>query len=429
MEIKELYNIFKEYPNVSTDSRSREGNSLFFALKGASFNGNAYAYQALENGAIYAIIDDADYKHDDRYILVDDVLITLQRLANYHRKQLNIPVIGITGTNGKTTTKELVNAVLSEKYNVACTKGNLNNHIGVPLTLLTITNSHEISIVEMGANHVNEIAELCAIAEPTHGIITNVGKAHLEGFGSFENIIATKSELYQHLEKNNGVAFVNSQDDILRSVCNVKNKIFYSSDTVEYVWGTVDPKQFTATGILTINDTALNVKSQLFGEYNFKNILAAACIADYFNVDAELIKNAIENYTPSNNRSQLQNTERNTLIVDAYNANPTSMGLALENFINSNANKKAVVLGEMLELGDDSQKEHTQILQKALESEIEIIMLVGNWGSQNMCSDRVFIFECVEELQKWLKSHMLNGYHILIKGSRGIKLEQAIEVL
>jgi UDP-N-acetylmuramoyl-tripeptide--D-alanyl-D-alanine ligase len=430
MKIEDLYSLYLKHPNVSIDSRAVCSDSIFFALKGANFNGNAYAYQALENGASYTVIDDKDYLHDDRYILVDDVLKTLQQLANYHRKNINIPIIGITGTNGKTTTKELINVVLSKKYNVCCTKGNFNNHIGVPLTLLQINNQHQIAIVEMGANHVNEIGELCQIAMPNYGVITNIGKAHLEGFGSFENIIKTKLELYDFVRSVQGTVFVNGNDGLLlENAKSIKHIKYGFADDCDII-GKMSANSFFASGVVSDGNDNVEVSSNMFGEYNFLNILAAASLGHYFDVDLNNIAEAIQEYSPSNNRSQIVKTENNELILDAYNANPTSMGFAVEHFTSIECDNKALILGEMYELGENSLSEHKLILDKLVHNRTnKLILLVGNWGTSNVCADNVFLFANVETLNEWLKTNILKNYTILIKGSRSVKLEKCVEYL
>lgn len=430
MEIARFYSdIYLKHPIVCTDTRCIREGSMFFALKGDNFNGNTFAMQAINQGASYVVVDEV-VNHSNA-IFVDNVLLFLQKLANYHRKQLSIPVIGITGTNGKTTTKELVYAVLSEKYRVSCTQGNLNNHIGVPLTILSIPVTTEIAIVEMGANHRGEIAELCAIAEPNFGVITNVGKAHLEGFGSFENIIATKTELYRSIEANDGTVFLDIDNQILSQyTTSISGGVVSYSDTDNSasVFGEIIKNAVCASFELTIGDITVEVESKLFGGYNTKNMLAASCIANYFNVPILNIKNALENYTPSNNRSQITHTRTNTLILDAYNANPTSMNVAISHFnIISSHKKKLIILGEMFELGKDKAEEHKAIQKLATKSNISTVFFVGNW--KKMDNPKVSCFASSQELVHYLETNKIEESLILIKGSRGVKLETIIPYL
>jgi UDP-N-acetylmuramoyl-tripeptide--D-alanyl-D-alanine ligase len=334
MSIEEIYSLFLKHPAICTDSRKAEKYGIFFSLKGDNFNGNAFAEIALENGCKYAFIDEAVYYKDNRYIIVENALNTLQELAKHHRSKLKIPVIGITGTNGKTTTKELIKAVLEKKFNTLATEGNLNNHIGVPQTILKITGKTEIAIIEMGANHIGEIAELCKISKPDHGIITNIGKAHLEGFGSFEGIVKAKKELYDHIEQNNGLLFVNKDNQLLSEMASRIKKITYGkSASADHTGSIKNTEPFIE---IVWKNTATNktflIKSKLVGAYNFENIMAAVAIGSYFEVDVSLIKEAIEAYTPSNNRSQIIKSSNNTIIMDAYNANPSSMEAAINNF-------------------------------------------------------------------------------------------------
>jgi UDP-N-acetylmuramoyl-tripeptide--D-alanyl-D-alanine ligase len=427
MDIKDIYTLFEKEPTVSTDSRSKAIGGLFFALKGESFNGNKFAHLAIENGASYAIIDEKEYWKDDRFIVVDNVLQTLQKLANYHRQTFSIPVIGITGTNGKTTTKELINAVLSKKYKTVCTKGNLNNHIGVPLTLLSIPKDAEIAIIEMGANHPLEISELCEIANPNYGIISSIGKAHLEGFGSFENIIKTKKELYDHIAKQNNQVFVNHNDELLLSLSSNLNCIYYGSDDSIYCKGEYITSNPFVSIALFENGNKTIVQSQMIGSYNTNNMLAAACVGKKFGMSISEIKVALEAYTPDNNRSQLKITEHNTLLLDAYNANPSSMEASITNFKGLAAEHKVVILGEMLELGDVSNFEHEKLYDQVISCDFDEVYLVGQW--KNVKGKNVLFFENTLALIEYLFSHRINGKTILIKGSRGNKLETIVEFL
>lgn len=416
MTITELYNIFLEHPVVTTDSRDCPEGSLFFALKGASFDGNEYALKALELGSAYAVVDNPQYATDDRCILVDDVLTTLQQLAHHHRVTLGTPVIGVTGTNGKTTTKELIAAVLSKKYNILYTQGNFNNHIGVPKTLLQLRPEHEIAVIEMGANHPGEIKTLVDIVCPDCGLITNVGKAHLEGFGSFEGVIRTKGELYDKLRATGKFAFVDAENEHLMGIVN-------GLRTEEYVKGNVvacDPfLRFTWQGG--------EVATHLIGAYNMKNMLAAATVGLHFGVTEEQINEALSDYCPSNNRSQLTVTNSNKLIVDTYNANPTSMMAALQNFRDMQVSPKMAILGDMRELGNVSVEEHQKIINFLTDSNLTDIWLVGEEFAKVAGDFRSFAN--VEDVKAELAVHPIHDKYILIKGSNGIKLFQLPELL
>lgn len=435
MNISELYQLFVKNPQVTTDSRVVPLQSIYFALKGDKFDGNAFAYQALEKGASFAIIDNKEYFIDDRTILVEDSLVTLQLLANYHRKKLGTKIVGITGTNGKTTTKELIKSVLSQKYSVYATLGNLNNHIGVPLTLLALTERTEIAIIEMGANHPFEIEQLCRIAEPDFGLITNIGKAHLEGFGGFEGVIKTKRELYDHLISKEGVIFYNCNNSLLAGLLeSYDKKVSYGREGESVCYGRVvnnNPYLEVEITSSDANGDAIHAKSNLAGVYNFENILAAACIGLYFNVSLAQIREAIESYIPTNNRSQLNDTGRNKLLLDCYNANPSSTEAALKNFGEINATNKVVILGDMLELGDESVAEHLKMLDYLKGLQQTTCILVGpQYTSLVRVHSYGFIaFQNSDELYKWLMANPIQQSFILIKGSRGIKLEKVVELL
>lgn len=418
MDITTLYQLYTKHFLVDTDTRNIRENTLFFGLKGDNFNGNEFAEQSLELGASFAIIDDENYKTKENIILVDDVLATLQQLANYHRKQLTIPVIGLTGSNGKTTTKELINVVLSKKYNCLATKGNLNNHIGVPLTLLAIKPEHEIAIIEMGANHQKEIEFLCAICEPDFGYITNFGKAHLEGFGGIEGVIKGKSELYTFLEKNNKVAFINPMDAI--QVEKTKNIKTIPIDSDKLVFLEVNP-------FVKIDYKNTMLQSNLIGNYNFSNIAIAITIGEYFKVSSVDIKEAIKSYTPKNNRSQIIETTKNKIILDAYNANPSSMKVALENFASLVENNKTIILGDMFELGKDSQQEHQEIVNLANFLDFKNQYFVGEHFYQTKTDSQQF--KTFDDFEKYLKKNPLENQYILIKGSRGMRLERVLDSL
>lgn len=427
MIISELYELFLHHRTVTTDSRNCPKGCLFFALKGEKFDGNQYTAAALKTGAAYAVIDNPEYEVPGRTILVDNVLNTLQQLARMHRKTMDIPVIGITGTNGKTTTKELIATVLSTKYNTLYTQGNLNNQIGVPLTLLHLTYEHEMAVIEMGASHPGDIAELVKIVCPNYGIITNVGRAHLEGFGSFENVIKTKGELYDYLRKVNGKIFIHNGNKYLQPIAQGIEQITYG-----------DEGAFTS-GKAIKNDSPFfslewkqqgkihTVNTHLIGNYNLENVLAAIAIGRYFKIPSERISRAITAYEPTNNRSQLLQTADNTLIIDAYNANPSSMKVALENFTALQVFPKAVILGDMRELGASSKQEHADIVKLVEESLFDKVFLCGEHFME--IGKSYPTYRTTEELIEVLKTTPLKGYHILIKGSRGMQLEKTINYL
>lgn len=425
--IEEIYKLFEQHPSISTDTRNIKPGSLFFALKGTNFNANEFAWQAIESGCSYAIIDEEKY-YTHKCILVTNVLSTLQKLATLHRRQFTIPVIGITGTNGKTTTKELTSAVLSKKYNTLFTQGNLNNHIGVPLTLLNITNQHDIAVIEMGANHVGEIALLCQIAEPGFGIITNIGKAHLEGFGGYEGVKKAKSELYKYIKSNGGKLFVNADDALLMELSAGIERYMYGTSAQATMKGVIDTKSFLAKGLIQIGNEQIEVSSNLAGSYNFYNILAASAVGLNFGVSAQQIKTAIEGYTPSNNRSQIIKKNSNTIWMDAYNANPSSMKIAIENFSNLHIPGKILILGDMFELGEDSHKEHQAIADLiAKHTDWGGIYLIGPEFSKTTSS--ASLFATTEDFIQWLLQHPVEQATILLKGSRGMRMESILEKL
>jgi len=434
MDISFLYDIFKQYPIVTTDSRNTPKNSIFFALKGANFNGNKYAKQALQSGCSYAIVDEAEYATSSNIILVEDSLKALQQLANYHRNTLKTPIIAITGTNGKTTTKELVTSVLGKEHKIISTAGNYNNHIGVPLTLLQIKKDHEIAVIEMGANHIGEIKELCEIAEPNYGLITNIGYAHLEGFGSYENIVKTKGELYDYIRtRKEGKLFVDYNNPVLRKISEGITSIYYGLDNEEEQF--VTGKVISANPYLTFKwKMATNyhtVETQLIGDYNLSNALAAITIGKYFGVKGDLISKAIAEYEPNNSRSQLKETPQNMLIVDSYNANPTSMLAALQNFDQMQVKHKVLILGEMKELGPDSSVEHQRIIDYIQHHNFNKVFLVGeNFKPTEHQSNWKFTnFKDVNELLEYLQKNPIQDNYVLLKGSRGVQLEKAIELL
>lgn len=425
MDISELYKVFEQHPEITTDSRECPQGALFFALKGASFNGNAFARKALEQGCACAVVDEREYydPEDGRFLLVDDCLAALQNLARHHRRRLGTAIIGVTGTNGKTTTKELIAAVLGEKYNVLYTQGNFNNHIGVPKTLLRLSREHDVAVVEMGANHPGEIRSLADIVEPDYGIITNVGKAHLAGFGSFEGVIHTKGELYDYLRAHGGEAFIDAGNPYLDGISHGLRLVRY---------GVGNGKDLVAAGETVACDPYLSfrwrhgdgewhtVNTHMIGSYNIGNMLAAACIGLRFNVSMEQIDHALSGYVPTNNRSELDVTEHNRLIVDAYNANPTSMSAALANFRDMGVNPKMAILGDMKELGAVSGEEHQKIVDMLRESDIHPVWLVGGEFGRTDCPFRKF--DDVEAVIEEIHRHRPEGYNILIKGSNSTKL-------
>lgn len=426
MEIKDLYQLFLQSTGVTTDTRKIATNQLYFALKGGNFNGNTFALTALEQGAAYSIIDEAAHQYNDRCILVDDVLHTLQLLANHHLKQVHPKaVIGITGSNGKTTTKELVHAVLATTYKTHYTKGNLNNHIGIPLTLLEMEAGTAIAVIEMGANHQQEIAGYCTYAEPTHGIITNCGKAHLEGFGGIEGIRKGKGELYDYLKAHNGTIFVNGDDAVLLSMLQERAFDQYISYGKSHT-ATYHSEILVDNPFLKIHFEHTEINSHLFGSYNYSNIMCAIAVGKYFEVSVEAIKAAIEAYNPTNARSQMIAKNGYHLILDAYNANPTSMQHALESFAKSSDKKKIVILGDMFELGTDAPREHQFIADLCTQLQLDTVVLVGQEFQKTSTPEQVLKFTETTQAQEWFRQQDFSGAEILLKGSRGMKMEQVI---
>lgn len=418
MNTEQLHQVFLSSSGICTDTRKVEDKNIFFAIKGANFDGNSFAEEALQKGCSFAVIDNFEEKKDDRYIVVKNVLDTLQELARYHREKLNCPVIGITGTNGKTTTKELILAVLSSQFKTIATKGNLNNHIGVPLTLLSTPLDTELLIVEMGANHQGEISQLCKMASPDYGIITNIGKAHLEGFGGYDGVIKAKSELYQYIEKKEGWVFVNEKDELLLSLSENINRIAYGENCAIS----------SCNPFVTLEYKQHIISSKMVGKYNYDNIVAACCIGEYFGVTSKNYKKSIESYQPTNNRSQVEKTQRgNTLILDAYNANPSSMLASINAFKELEGTKKTVILGDMLELGDDSIKEHQEIIDHLKQSDIFTIYLVGSEFQKT--KHNYLCFNSVKELGHYLEKNALSENSILLKGSRKLQLEKLKAIL
>ena len=427
MNIQEIHNLFLKCKSLSIDTRKIEKDSIFFAIKGENFDANTFAKQALELGALFVIIDNESYFIDERTILVQDSLETLQELAKFHRAYLKLPIIALTGSNGKTTTKELINVVLSKKYKTKATVGNLNNHIGVPLTLLSFNTETEIGIVEMGANHKKEIEFLCEIAQPDYGYITNFGKAHLEGFGGVEGVIEGKSEMYQYLAKNNKLAFVNLEDSIqVEKSTGIKSFTFgLKNDKAD-----VKIENITANPFVVVDYENFTVESHLIGLYNSNNINAAVSIGRYFKVDNEAVKEAIENYIPENNRSQLLKKGSNQIILDAYNANPSSMAVAIANFLQLDGHNKAMILGDMFELGKESRQEHKIIVESLLNQNRSVCYLIGKAFYENkIASENIHFFETFEDFANDLKTIHFVDSTILIKGSRGMALERTLEYI
>ena len=427
MEIHELYQLFLQSTGITTDTRKIEKGQLYFALKGGNFNGNTFASKALEQGASYAIIDEIEFKINDNYIWVENVLNTLQQLGNYHLNQVKPnAVIGITGSNGKTTTKELVYAVLNTTFKTHYTKGNLNNHIGIPLTLLEMKPDTEIAVIEMGANHQKEIESYCKYVEPTHGIITNCGKAHLEGFGGVEGIRKGKGELYDYLKQHQGLVFVNGDDAILVNMLQERSMpdfISYGNNPNNKY----NSKILIENPFLKIQFEDIEIDSNLFGSYNYSNIMCAIAVGKHFGVSNQQIQNAISNYHPENARSQVIEKNGYKLILDAYNANPTSMLHALESFAKSSDKKKMVILGDMFELGDDAPKEHQHIANLSEQLKFDNIILVGNEFSKTQTSDAVLKFKTTEAAHIWFQQQDFTGSEILLKGSRSMKMEKILE--
>lgn len=425
MNLQSLYDLYKQHPSVQTDTRKLKAGDIFFALKGENFNGNKFARQAIDAGAVLAVIDEAEYAIEGKTFLVDDVLTTLQDLARHHRQQFTIPFIAITGSNGKTTTKELVHAVLSRKYRTATTEGNLNNHIGIPLTILKIKPDAEIAVIEMGANHQREIAGYCTYAMPDYGIITNCGKAHLEGFGGVEGVRKGKGELYDWLRAHQGTAFVMWDYDYLRTMSQGIEKIIrYGTAAASLEGQTVKSEPFLEVAITKGADTG-TIHSQLVGDYNLPNILLAVAIGKHFQVPDQEIRKAIEEYQPSNSRSQLLKTGSNQIILDAYNANPSSMKLAIENFARLNAPDKVLMLGAMAELGEESLQEHQQIIDLIAQHHWKQVVLVG--GDFLKIKHPWLTFNNSPEARQWYADQHFENTHLLIKGSRSMKMETILE--
>lgn len=431
MTTEQIYSLFLSSAGITTDSRKAGPNQIFLALTGDRFNGNLYAKDALKKGCAYVIIDDESVIYNEKFILVDNCLDCLQDLARMHRQTFNIPVIAITGSNGKTTTKELISSILEKKFKLHSTQGNLNNHIGLPLTLLSMREA-DIAIIEMGANHPGEIATLCEIADPGYGIITNIGKAHLEGFGSLEGIIRAKAELYRYIGKKDGIIFINGENEILKNLANefnLKMISYFSGSELQCDGFVIDSEEQMNISISFTKGEKWRTGTKLAGKYNLENILAAAAVGKYFEVDEKSIIESIRDYQPDNNRSQLIKTANNTLLLDAYNANPTSMYEALKNFSDLKAENKMIIIGDMLELGKYSKDEHHTILNLLKELNFENVFLVGSefkyWGNKYIFT----FFLNIEELTEYFKLNKVYDNYVLLKASRGINLEKAVKLL
>jgi UDP-N-acetylmuramoyl-tripeptide--D-alanyl-D-alanine ligase len=430
--LEALYQQYLKHPIICTDTRNIVKGCLFFALKGDNFDANTFADQALSAGAAFAIIDNSIYNTSDQHILVEDVLTTLQDLAKHHRSQLNIPVIGLTGSNGKTTTKELIKAVLSAQYNTFATHGNLNNHIGVPLSILSITKDTEIAVIEMGANHQKEIELLCSIAQPTHGLISNVGMAHLDGFGGFEGVKKGKAELYAWLKEINGEAFVYKDNQHLMEMsraAGLEKIVYYGADQENYVSGTLSSSDPLIDIKWKYKGEDYTASANLTGTYNFENILAAICIGLFFNITPEKINKGLADYHPKNNRSQLTKTDRNTIICDFYNANPSSMSAALTNLDHLKADQKVIIIGDMFELGPESAEQHQLIAHQAVALKADNTIFIGKYFYALKDKLQGQFFENPKQASDYLQENVIKDSLILLKGSRGMALEQLLPLL
>ncbi len=429
---QQLYQFYLKHPIVCTDTRKITKNCLFFALKGDNYDANTFATEALSNGAAFAIIDNPTYQTNSNCILVPDVLTALQDLAKYHRAQLSIPIIGLTGSNGKTTTKELIRAILAQQYQTFATEGNLNNHIGVPLSILAIGPTIQIAVIEMGANHQKEIAFLSQIAQPTHGLITNVGLAHLEGFGGFEGVKKGKAELYDYLKIQKGVTFINTNDTNLLAMCanaNINKFIGYGSATTNFVSGNLLHTNPLISLQWQTNNHSFTAQTNLTGSYNFENILAAICIACYFKLTATQINQGLANYLPNNNRSQLSKTAKNTLICDFYNANPSSMNAAITNLAKLNAENKTAILGDMFELGNETELQHQKIIAQALQNNFSNVVFIGENFYALKAENKGLFFKNTAAAAVYLMQNNLKANLVLLKGSRGMALESLLPFL
>jgi UDP-N-acetylmuramoyl-tripeptide--D-alanyl-D-alanine ligase len=424
MSIEELYSLYRQYPSIQTDTRKLSAGDIFFALKGENFDGNKFANQAIKNGAAYAVVDEDMDEYSDRIIRVDHTLKTLQQLAKWHRQQFKIPFLAVTGSNGKTTTKELIHAVLSSTYKTYTTEGNLNNHIGIPLTILKIKSDAAIAVIEMGANHQKEIQGYCEYAMPTHGIITNAGKAHLEGFGSLEGVKKGKGELFDYLRSHHGTAFIMSDYDYLKEMSRGIEKIISYGTHDADLTGRVSKTEPFLSIELTGGTEIKKADTQLTGDYNLPNVLAAICVGNYFKVPAKKIQDAIENYTPSNSRSQLIERNSNKIILDAYNANPSSMSAAIRNLASFNVGNKVLILGAMAELGAESLQEHENILALIESYKWKQVVLVG--GDFLKIKHPFLSFENSAQARDWFQQQHFHDTYFLIKGSRSMQMEKVI---
>ena len=425
--ISQLYQLYLTCNGITTDSRSVPEKSMFFALSGPTFNGNEFAQKALDQGAQFAVVDEKEFAIDDRFILVDNALEALQQLASHHRDQLDIPVIAITGSNGKTTTKELIAAVLQTKYVIHYTAGNLNNHIGLPITLLSASNSIDLLILEMGANHIGEIADLCKIGKPTHGLITNIGRAHLEGFGSMDGVIQAKTELYKYISAHNGTVFVNDEDHLLQEcTSDIEDIMYYGMSPLSSVYGVITHSHPSLQLNVRTQTESITIDSKLVGSYNFSNIMAALVVGEHFNVALKCSGQAIDEFIPKNNRSQIISKFGSQVILDAYNANPSSMEMAIQNIANLDGHK-IVVLGDMMELGNYQNEEHRHIIDLVLDLNFDQVILVGEYFKEaSKESDALMLLNNAEEVKKHLNSLKLKMDWILIKGSRKMQLENIV---
>lgn len=427
-----LYPHYLSHRTICTDTRNISRDCLFFALKGEHFDANTFTEQALAAGAAFAIIDDPAYLINEQCILVPDVLTALQDLAKHHRQQLNIPVIGLTGSNGKTTTKELIRAVLSQRYRTFATKGNLNNHIGVPLSILSLTDDIEIAVIEMGANHQKEIELLCTIAQPTHGLITNIGMAHLDGFGGFEGVKKGKAELYTYLKQHQGFTFINRDNPYLMemsTLADLNQVVYYGTEATDFITG----KLLKTDPFLELSwsnqQSNFEISMQLTGSYNFENILAAICIGQYFQVSSDQINQGLSGYAPTNNRSQINKTAHNTVICDFYNANPSSMAAALANLASLHAPVKAIIIGDMFELGDEAPVQHQLIAEQASKLNAQLLIFIGKYFYAYKDAYQAHFFSSPIEAQAFLKENPVTNALVLLKGSRGMALEQLMPLL
>lgn len=432
MKDKALYDIYKSSTGICTDTRNIKPGSIFFALKGQTFDGNKFAQEALEKGALHAVIDNPEYHKNENTFLVNDTLATLQELSTYHIQSLKpgVKVIGLTGSNGKTTTKELIASVLSKKYNVCFTKGNLNNHIGVPLTLLSITSDHEIAVIEMGANHVGEIALLSSIAVPDLGLITNIGTAHLEGFGSKEGILRGKLELFKSINENKGICFINASDNALLENTGFLTceKYYYGNHPESYLSAKAIKNNRPLLSIKLSNPESITITTNLIGDYNLDNVISAMALGKYFEIPLTEMKKAVEQYLPQNNRSQYIKTQKNRIVMDAYNANPSSMKASIRNFLQSDGDNKVAILGEMKELGNHSNEAHQEVVDMLLNRNLTILLVGKGFEPFHQISD-IFYFEDTDKLIEWLNFNRILDSNILIKGSRSNMLEKILNYL